>query len=49
MITHTIDSYSIPSQSKAKSKLEILRICQNVNYFNFENNFKFSTSAEVAS
>ena len=28
MITHSIESYWIPSQKKTKSKLQILRICQ---------------------
>ena len=36
MITHTIDSYWIPSQNKTKSKLQIQRVCQNFKYFNFE-------------
>ena len=31
MITHTIESYWIPSQKKTKSKLQILRICQKFN------------------
>ena len=29
MITHTIDSYWIPSQKKTKSKLQVLKIRQN--------------------
>ena len=36
MITHTNDSYWIPSQNKTKSKLQILRICQNFIFFCFE-------------
>ena len=30
MITHTIELYWIPSQKKTKSKLQILRIRQNI-------------------
>ena len=30
MITHTSDSHQIPSQNKAKSKLQILKNCQRV-------------------
>ena len=36
MITHTIESYWIPSQKKTKSKLQILSIRQNFKFFNFE-------------
>ena len=32
MITHTTESYWIPSQKKAKSKLQIQRICQNLKF-----------------
>ena len=36
MITHTIESYWIPSQKKTKSKLQIKKIRQNFKFFNFE-------------
>ena len=36
MITHTIDSYWIPSQKKTKSKLQIEKIRQNLKFLNFE-------------
>ena len=36
MITHTIESYWIPSQKKTKSKLQILKKCQNFEFLNFE-------------
>ena len=39
MIIHIIDSYWIPWQNKAKSKLQILRICQNFKLLNFEKTF----------
>ena len=39
MITHTIESYRIPSQKKIKSKFQIWRICQNFKFFNFETNY----------
>ena len=32
MITHTSDSMQIPSQNKAKSKLQILKNCKNSNF-----------------
>ena len=32
MITHTSESYWIPSEKKKKSKLQIYRICQNFKY-----------------
>ena len=32
MITHTIESYWIPSQKKTKSKLQILKIRKNLNF-----------------
>ena len=47
MITHTIESYCIPSQKKTKSKLQYLRICQNLKFLNFETNFTPDTP-EVA-
>ena len=31
MVTHTIDSYWIPSKNKTKSKKQMKRICQNFN------------------
>ena len=31
MITHTSDSHQIPSQNNTKSKLQILKNCQNFN------------------
>ena len=36
MITHTIESYWIPSQKMTKSKLQILKIRQNFKFLNFE-------------
>ena len=48
MIIHTIESYWIPSQKKTKSKLQILRICQNLKLFNFETNITRDTPSEVA-
>ena len=48
MITHIIESYWILSQKKTKSKLQILRICQNFNFFNFDTNFTCDTPSEVA-
>ena len=36
MITHTIESYWIPSQKKTKSKLQIKRIHQNFKFSNIE-------------
>ena len=33
MMTHSIESYWIPSQKKIKSKLQIKRIRQNFNFF----------------
>ena len=47
MITHTIESYWIPSQKKKKSKLQILRICQIFQFLNFETNFTHDTPSEV--
>ena len=46
MITHNIESYWIPSQKKAKSKLQILRIRQN--FLNIETNITRDTPSEVA-
>ena len=48
MITHTIESYWIPSQKKTKSKLQISRICQNFKFLNFETNITRDTPSEVA-
>ena len=39
MITHTIDSFQIPSQNKTKSKLQIWKICQKFKFWNFAINF----------
>ena len=36
MITHTIDSYWIPSQNKTNLRLQILKICQSFKCLNFE-------------
>ena len=47
MITHTIESYWIPSQKKTKSKLQILKIRQNFKYFNFETGITRNTPSEV--
>ena len=44
-ITHTIESYWISSQKK--SKLQILKNCQNYKFFNFETNITRDTP-EVA-
>ena len=38
MITHTSDSHQIPSQMKTKSKLQILKNCQKLNFCNFARN-----------
>ena len=35
MITHTIDSYWIPSQKKTNSKLQILKNCQQLKFWYF--------------
>ena len=43
MITHTIESYWIPSQKKTKSKLQIERIQQNLKFLNFETNITRGT------
>ena len=48
MITHTIESYWIPSQKMTKSKLQILKIRQNFNFFNFETDITRDTPYEVA-
>ena len=48
MITHTIESYWIPSQKKTKSKLQIKRICQNFKFLNFETGITRDTPSEVA-
>ena len=45
MITHTIESYWIPSQKMTKSKLQILKIRQNLN---FERGITRDTPSEVA-
>ena len=48
MITHTTESYWIPSQKKTKSKLQIKKIRQNFNFFNFETGITRDTASEVA-
>ena len=48
MITHTIESYWIPSRKKTKSELQISRICQNLIFFYFETNFARDTPLKVA-
>ena len=48
MITHTIESYWIPSQKKTKSKLQILKIHQNFKFLNFEMGITCDTPSEVA-
>ena len=48
MITHTIESYWIPSQKKTKSKLQILKIRQNFKFLNFEMGITRDTPSEVA-
>ena len=48
MITHTIESYWIPSQKMTKSKLQILKIRQNFNFLNFETGITCDTPSEVA-
>ena len=48
MITHTIESYWIPSQKKTKSKLQILKISQNFKFQNFETGITRDTPSEVA-
>ena len=48
MITHSIESYWIPSQKMTKSKLQILRIRQNFKFMNFETGITRDTPSEVA-
>ena len=48
MITHTSDSHQIPSQNNTKSKLQILKNCQNFKFWNFARNFACDTPSEVA-
>ena len=48
MITHTIESYWIPSQKKTKSKLQIKKIRQNFKFSNFEKGIIRDTPSEVA-
>ena len=43
MITHTIDSFQIPSQNKTKSKLQIWKICQTFKFWNFAIKFLHAT------
>ena len=47
MITHTIESYWIPSQKKTKSKLQILKIRQNFET-GIETGITRDTPSEVA-
>ena len=48
MITHTIESYWIPSQKETKSKLQILKNRQNFQFLNFEMSITRDTPSEVA-
>ena len=49
MITHTIDSYGIPSKNKTKSKLQMKKNCQNSNFGILQKkNFTCETPLEVA-
>ena len=48
MITHTIESYWIPSQKMTKSKLQTLKIRQNFKFLNFETDVIRNTPSEVA-
>ena len=48
MITHTIESYWIPSQKKTKSKSHILKNRPNFIFFNFEIGITRDTPSEVA-
>ena len=42
MLTHTSDSHQIPSQN-TKSKLQIVKNCQNFKFWNFARNFAYDT------
>ena len=48
MITHTIESYWIPSQMKTKWNLQISRIRQNFKFLKLETNITRDTPSEVA-
>ena len=48
MITHTIESYWIPSQKMTKLKLQILKIRQNFKLLSFETDITRDTPSEVA-
>ena len=48
MITHSIESYWIPSQKKTKSKFQIWRIRQNFIFSYLETNITRDTPSEVA-
>ena len=48
IITHTIESYWIPSQKMTKWKLQIVKIPQNLKLFNFETGISRETPFEVA-
>ena len=48
MITHTIESYWIPSQKKTKSKLQIKNNRQNFKLLNFETGITRDTPSKVA-
>ena len=48
MITHTIESYWIPSQKKTKSKSQIKKNRQNFKFLNFEMGITRDTLSEVA-
>ena len=47
MITHTIESYWIPSEKKTKWKLQIWRICENFKLLNFEINVTCNTPLKM--
>ena len=48
MITHTIESYWIPSQKETKSKIQISRIRQKFNFLNFETTITRDKPSEAA-
>ena len=48
MITHTSVSHQIPCHKKTKSKLQILKICQNFKIWNLAMTLTRNASSEVA-
>ena len=48
MITHTIESYWIPSQKMTKLKFHIVKIRQNFKFLKFETGSTRDTPSEVA-